>query len=304
MNRALPPRTFIIRWSLCVMMSALVVSCGTSRKNVITGSSATIIRPVTDKTDSHHPHQPSGDPLVALINEAKSWEGTPYRWGGNDRDGVDCSGFVTQVFNNALGIKLPRTSSKQSTFCTPLPIEQLEPGDLLFFATDASNEGNVSHVGMYIGNDCMIHSSSSRGVIVSRIDGNYYRRTFHSAGRVGQLQAMINLNPSRSVPSPVPSPEQTGIEVATIAQTEQIEAVPAEKIKPSVKVEEPRQKTAVKTHVDRRPAAKKPVNTVVNAPAPAEKASPAAVPSSASDARTMFLNSIIEEKVDSIFANR
>lgn len=124
-----------------------------------------------------------------LLKEAQSWLGTSYRYGGNDRSGVDCSGFVTQVFNKALGIALPRTSRQQQEYCTDIKQSELQPGDLVFFTVRGGQ--NVGHVGIYVGQGNMIHSSSSRGVIISSLNNNYYRTNYFSSGRVEPYYAMV-----------------------------------------------------------------------------------------------------------------
>lgn len=281
-------------------LALMSVSCSSSRKTVVAGAhQSSVTKPSPGKTATPVSPAMVSRPLESLLSEAHTWQGTPYLWGGNDRDGVDCSGFVTQVFKNALGIKLPRTSQTQSEWCTPLKRSDLRPGDLVFFATDNNREGEVSHVGLYIGDGNMIHSSSSRGVIISSLDNTYYQRTFHSGGRVEQLQAMLNV-PSAPVKSPAaPGPDlivtgtvaATSPEVATInpARSNPATTVPVKEKKPKIKIKkEKEQKPAV---------APKPA-------APSVKTTPATTASTvtASDARSMFLNSIIEEKVDSIFA--
>lgn len=118
-----------------------------------------------------------------LVKEARRWIGTPYRYGGNDRKGIDCSGFVMSVFMDAAGVALPRTSATQAEYCREIPKKKLQPGDLVFFST-STRGGKVSHVGLYIGNDKMIHASASRGVIESGLNENYYVTHYHSSGRV------------------------------------------------------------------------------------------------------------------------
>lgn len=125
----------------------------------------------------------------ALLKEADSWIGTPYIYGGNDRKGVDCSGFVLQVYLNALNIKLPRTSLKQHEYCSPLGRNELEPGDLVFFTVRGG--GSVGHVGIYIGAGEMVHASTSKGVIVSSLSDNYYQTNYYSSGRVARYGALL-----------------------------------------------------------------------------------------------------------------
>ena len=120
---------------------------------------------------------------MTLIKEAKSWIGTKYKYGGHSREGTDCSGFVLQVYKAVYDLKLPRSSKEQYTFCKKISKNKMRVGDLVFFATGKSKD-MVSHVGIYIGNNEFIHASSSKGVVISNLDQNYYVRTFVSAGTV------------------------------------------------------------------------------------------------------------------------
>ena len=129
------------------------------------------------------------DATRRLLEEARRWMGTAYRYGGNSRSGVDCSGLTSQIFVNALQFKLPRSSAQQSDYCRRIDRSDLMEGDLVFFRTGSKG---VSHVGMYVGDGRIIHSSTSRGVILSSLDEDYYRRTYHSSGRVERYYAMID----------------------------------------------------------------------------------------------------------------
>lgn len=137
------------------------------------------------------PKGASGDPTYAvdvkvgsaLVNEAKRWLGTPYRYGGECRSGADCSGMLMVIYRDVAGLKLPRNSAAQCEYCFGIDKRHLSPGDLVFFST-SKGKGKVSHVGMYIGSGKMIHASSSRGVIISDLDEKYYVNHYHSSGRV------------------------------------------------------------------------------------------------------------------------
>ena len=94
-----------------------------------------------------------------VIAYAKTLLGKPYVWGAQGPNSFDCSGFTYYVFKNKAGIVLPRTSSAQSKYGTYVSKSNLKAGDLVFFDTNGANDGNVSHVGMYIGNGQMIHAS-------------------------------------------------------------------------------------------------------------------------------------------------
>lgn len=127
--------------------------------------------------------------LERVLREADSWIGTPYLYGGNDRNGVDCSGFVLQVYLKAAEIALPRTSRQQQEYCRDLTRDQLEPGDLVFFTSRGSNV--VGHVGIYIGNNQMIHASSSQGVVISSLQSNYYVQNYYGGGRIDRFYTML-----------------------------------------------------------------------------------------------------------------
>lgn len=118
-----------------------------------------------------------------LIKEAKKWLGTKYKYGGHSKSGTDCSGFVMEVYKSVYDFKLPRSSREQQEFCKKIKKSQLKIGDLVFFTTGKS-KNRVSHVGIFIGNGQFIHASSSKGVVISDLDQNYYIRTYHSSGRV------------------------------------------------------------------------------------------------------------------------
>jgi len=119
-----------------------------------------------------------------LLSEAIEWLGTPYKYAGQEK-GVctDCSGFVMQVYLSVLHIKLPRNSAKQAEFCKTIDKRKVLGGDLVFFAT-GKDSGRVSHVGMMLDRESFIHASSSKGVVVSRIDNPWYVKRFVKFGRV------------------------------------------------------------------------------------------------------------------------
>lgn len=200
LSQAMKSRKFINFAFILITLSALTAglsSCGTSKH----ATTHEVKRSDTSTSSSHDIKFNSGtnipDQAKGLISEANKWLGTPYRYGGTSRKGVDCSGFVLQVYSKALDIKLPRNSAKQFEYCSHVKPSELMAGDLVFFATSRKSSG-VSHVGLYVGDGKMIHASSSKGVIVTDLSDNYYTRTFVGAGRV---QAYDRLLSSGSKPS-------------------------------------------------------------------------------------------------------
>jgi hypothetical protein len=117
-----------------------------------------------------------------VVQTAKKYLGAPYRSGGESpRQGFDCSGLTQTVFYEQ-NISLPRKSEEQANMGTPVSRNNLQPGDLLFF--DTSGRGNISHVGIYIGKDKMIHASQREGVCVDSISKDYFQRRYVSARRL------------------------------------------------------------------------------------------------------------------------
>ena len=121
-----------------------------------------------------------GDPN-ALFREAYRYLGVPYHWGGNTHSGIDCSGFVQNVFS-INGYSLPRVSRDQLTYGLAVSKDQLEPGDRLYFGNRSTQY--VTHTGLYLGNGYFIHSSSSRhGVAVSHLSESMFMRIYVCARR-------------------------------------------------------------------------------------------------------------------------
>jgi cell wall-associated NlpC family hydrolase len=112
---------------------------------------------------------------------ALDFRGTPYRNGGADPAGFDCSGFVWYVFAQH-GLALPRTVQDQYRVGDNVPIVDLRPGDLVFFSTTVPGP---SHVGIVIGGDSFVHAPSSTGVVrVERLSAPYWSSRFLGARRI------------------------------------------------------------------------------------------------------------------------
>jgi probable lipoprotein NlpC len=122
-----------------------------------------------------------------VITTARSYTGTPYKYGGTTRSGMDCSGLLLNSFK-VISFDLPRSSEAQSKVGKEIKLKDLEPGDLVFFAT-GKKKRKVTHVGLVTekkdrDNVKFIHASSSLGVVETNIFADYYLKRFRGARRV------------------------------------------------------------------------------------------------------------------------
>lgn len=119
--------------------------------------------------------------LQYLRRYAESFIGTPYKFGGSTRDGMDCSGLVVRVYADVLNKKVPHSTFKLYKTGWFIPPAQLYTGDLVFFGEGGYR---VTHVGIFLGDNRFIHTSSSKGVVVSELGSRYYQKRFIGARRI------------------------------------------------------------------------------------------------------------------------
>lgn len=118
-----------------------------------------------------------------LVDCAKQYLGVPYVWGGSSPSGFDCSGLVQYVARSC-GYTIGRTVTQQWNYGTQVSREEMQPGDIVFFANTYAS--GLSHVGIYVGNGNFIHSPSTGDVVkISSLDSNYYSSHFYGARRLG-----------------------------------------------------------------------------------------------------------------------
>lgn len=120
-----------------------------------------------------------------LYIEAASWLGTPYKYGGNSRNGIDCSAFTQNIYHDVYHKKIARRSIDQMKKSCKKRIRKrkLKEGDLVFFGS-AGNKRRCSHVGIYLKDKKFIHASTSKGVMVSSLHQKYWKKYWLAGGRV------------------------------------------------------------------------------------------------------------------------
>lgn len=167
----------LFRWSF-IVCAAAASACA---------SSGAVPRPfpVPGSASSRAP-EPAAPPAAvvdgyALVGTALSLQGSPYRNGGTDPSGFDCSGFTQYVFAQ-FGVSLPREVREQYRLGRAVDSRDLAPGDLVFFTT---TDAGASHVAIVVGADQFVHAPSSNGVVrVERISSSYWSSRYLGARRI------------------------------------------------------------------------------------------------------------------------
>lgn len=157
-----------------LFLSAMVSSCSSSKPATVS------------KTRSQTSKAAVSNQQDKVISAARSYMGTPYKWGGTSRSGMDCSGLLVSSFKSA-GITLPRTSADQSRYGKKVSLYELQPGDLVFFSAK-QGRGKITHVGLVTEvrgrkDVRFIHASTSLGVVENNLHSDYYRKIFIKAQR-------------------------------------------------------------------------------------------------------------------------
>lgn len=170
---------------IAILLSTFIVSCSsTARFNKFNNSNSSNKNKTTaqksNKTNQNaYSKENSFSSNSQLIEQAKKYIGTPYKWGGTTKNGIDCSAFVQNVYKS-VGIDLPRTSRQQYKFIANNRVNTKQTGDLVFFKKGK----NISHVAIYIGDNKIIHASSKKGVIIQDLDNYYLQKRYYTTCRV------------------------------------------------------------------------------------------------------------------------
>jgi len=114
-----------------------------------------------------------------LYNYFNEWRGVKYQIGGMSKKGVDCSGYVHLAYKQKLNKKIPRSTELMAKSGKAINLKNLRPGDLVFFKTG----WKVRHVGIYVGKGEFMHASSSRGVMISKLNNPYWQDAYWMSRR-------------------------------------------------------------------------------------------------------------------------
>ena len=175
----------IKKYNLIILFAAtLILSACHSRRAAMKGEPGEVVAPQPSVAEKYSVmmgvdiNSIQNGRLYAFIDQ---WMGTPYRFGGLDHDGIDCSGLSFLLQQQVYGINIPRTTGQQVQIIKRKYEEELQEGDLVFFDFDGKK---FSHVGVYLQNGYIVHASSRRGVIIVRLRDPSMYKYFSRAGSV------------------------------------------------------------------------------------------------------------------------
>ena len=117
--------------------------------------------------------------LLSFIDE---WYGVPYKYAGRSKNGVDCSNFISLLFESVYDRKITGTTSTLAEDVRKISPRKLKEGDLVFF--NIADKKKVSHVGVIIYDKYFVHATTKKGVMINHLDENYYKNYFSKAGRL------------------------------------------------------------------------------------------------------------------------
>jgi len=173
-----------------MILSAVLLSVACAPQRTVTQGSSAEKKPVARVAT----HQSASKELAEdVLFRAFGLVGTPYKYGGNTPEsGFDCSGLIKYVYDDTVGLQLPRTTSgMMHTQAPAVPRNQLRSGDIVFFATSGGRR--VSHAGIYVGESRFVHAPSSGGTVrLDSLDSPYWKKAYLQAKRFLPEQRLVS----------------------------------------------------------------------------------------------------------------
>jgi cell wall-associated NlpC family hydrolase len=182
-----------VRFQLCLLVSIALVACTSCHSSRVvttqtkqTSSVAKEYKPLRKRVLKRKyatildtkPSKIKNKKLYYFIDE---WSGVRYKWGGNDKNGVDCSGFVHQLYLSVYGLKIQRTVATIHTTTKNFHRQRrLREGDILYF----KDQDDPTHVGIYLHNGYFVHSSKGTGVHISNLKEPYWNKAYTGGGKI------------------------------------------------------------------------------------------------------------------------
>lgn len=155
---------------LILILSVVLTACGSRKYTARSDTKAAKAADAMSNLKSKH-----------LYNFITDWIGVKYRFGGLDKNGIDCSGFAFLLEKEIYGITLPRISRDQAKAVNKKSVDNLKEGDLVFFSFGGND---IDHVGVYLNDGFFVHASTNRGVIVDDLNLPAYQRVLVKSGSV------------------------------------------------------------------------------------------------------------------------
>lgn len=165
-----------------VLLLTLIMSGCSTRKATLKNHKVTLqpyTKPPKNETPPYRLHNKNIITL-ALYDEYLKWHGVLYKFGGSSKNGIDCSALVQNLYQDAFGIKIPRTTKEQIRYGQFIGKNRLREGDIIFFKTGWSS----MHSGIYLERGNFIHASTKHGVTISNVNNPYWKSKYLKSKRL------------------------------------------------------------------------------------------------------------------------
>jgi murein DD-endopeptidase / murein LD-carboxypeptidase len=169
-----------LRLFILPLLLASLAACHSARETGSTSTAAEASRSVMSKYAAMM-RVPEKELDRKLIHFVDAWYAVPYKYGGSEKTGIDCSHLMCRIYKDVYGKKVGGTAVDLEKMSDDVKESKLRQGDLVFFKIESTK---VSHVGMYIANNHFVHASVKKGVIINSLDDKYYKKYFYKGGRI------------------------------------------------------------------------------------------------------------------------